>query len=424
MQTFVCPDSQAYEQINNLERDFMKKQLLSTSALVAAGFVVSTLPAIAQTAPAASPITVTLGGFSEQLVSWSKLTNSLAGSSTTATGKVNSFGQSSDTEIYFNAKTTLANGISLSVRVELEGNTATDQIDESWLNIQSGFGEVHLGSTDNAAQKMRYGAPSAFMDSGGIAQSFPNIASTGSFGSTVVGKSQSNSVSLNDDDNSKISYYTPRFEGFQAGISYIPENAQDRNASGLATGGYHDGVFGAVNFVRTFGEFDVAAYLGYGKWSKPKDSSTFSAAANGVQDPKMWSFGGQVGYAGFKVGVGYARVKDQRLTTQTAGANSTAITGFLNDGNVWEYGITYTFGPATVGASYGRGVSASSTANSGGDSQEYVTLDGDYKLGTGVRTGVRLSSGQVKGEIGALTNGRDPDNFKFTDVTWGIKLDF
>ena len=397
----------------------MKKQLLSTSALVAAGLVASAGAVQAQTAPAASPITVTVGGFMSQFVSYDKMSNNTNTSALTVSAKTNEWSQSSDTEIYFSGKTTLANGIGISMRVELEGNTTTDTIDESWMTIEGGFGRVDLGSTDQAVQKMQYAAPAAYITSNGVAGSYPNInPTTGSFGTTVPGKSVSNTVSLNDDDGSKISYYTPKFEGFQAGVSYVPQNAQDRNATGLKTAdGYYNGWFGAVNFVRTFGEIDVAAFVGAGKWSKPQNNATFDAST--IKDPRLFAFGGQVGFAGFKVGAGYARAKDNF----TLATGTTVVPTTKGDGNVWEVGATYAFGPATVGVTYYQGTDAGLTSNSAGNHSESIHLDGDYKIGTGVRTGVRLSNGFIHGEKSSV-GGRDPDNFKFSSVQWDIKLDF
>jgi len=323
----------------------MKKQLLSTSALVAAGLVAAGA-AQAQTAPAGSPIVVSVGGFMSQFVSYDKMSNSTTGngSASSFSSTPNVWSQSSDTEIYFNGKTTLANGISVSFRVELEGNTSTDQIDESWMTVEGGFGRFDLGSTDQAAQKMLYNAPAAYITTNGWAGSYPNVNPTGSFGSTAVGKNLSGAVALGDDDNSKISYYTPKFEGFQAGVSYIPQNAQDRSSTGYKgeSDGYYNGIFYAANFVRTFGAVDVALYAGGGQWKKPESSAVFNTTT--LKDPKMWALGAQFGFAGFKVGGGYARVKDQ-ITITTAATGSVA-SNFTNDGSVWELGGTYAFGPA------------------------------------------------------------------------------
>ena len=48
----------------------MKKQLLTTSALVAAGMMATAGGASAQTAPASQPIQVTVGGYMYQFVSY------------------------------------------------------------------------------------------------------------------------------------------------------------------------------------------------------------------------------------------------------------------------------------------------------------------------------------------------------------------
>ena len=74
----------------------------------------------------------------------------------------NSTAFANDAEIWFNLRTVLDNGLIIGGRIELEGATDTDQIDERYLTIErSDLGKVELGSTDRAPSKMIYGAPVA-----------------------------------------------------------------------------------------------------------------------------------------------------------------------------------------------------------------------------------------------------------------------
>ena len=144
----------------------MYKRLLASTALVAAGVVGVTAGAQAQTAPAAAPLSVTLGGYFEQAMAYGKnkdgvVANVVSASDvygTTAAStlaKPNRWHQSNDSEIWFNVKGTLANGITVGARVELEANSENDQIDESFMFIEGAFGRLELGSTDEAATKTR-----------------------------------------------------------------------------------------------------------------------------------------------------------------------------------------------------------------------------------------------------------------------------
>ena len=129
----------------------MKKQLLTTTALVAAGVF-----AVSGAALAKKP-TLSVGGGIEQIVGVGENSGDFA----TANPRVG-FDQITDSEIHFNGAVTLDNGIKIKTRVELEGNTAGgdgggDTIDENWMRISGSFGEIRLGSGDGAAQAMTTG---------------------------------------------------------------------------------------------------------------------------------------------------------------------------------------------------------------------------------------------------------------------------
>src|SRR5262245_50844805 len=123
----------------------MKSKLLATSALVAAGVVGMSDAAFSQAKVA--PITAVLGGYHEQTFGYVNNEDGFAGGnqSTTGTSKPAKWKQSSDSEVWFGGRTTLANGISVGFDVQLEGNTQGDQIDESYLFIDGAFGRLVLG---------------------------------------------------------------------------------------------------------------------------------------------------------------------------------------------------------------------------------------------------------------------------------------
>ena len=98
----------------------MKKVLLGSTAIVAAGMIASAPSAIA-----AEKIKIGVGGYMEQWFGY-------ASGDDNSTEDFSGFDVKSDAEIIFKGKTTLDNGISVGVNVQLEGNAnAGDQIDES-----------------------------------------------------------------------------------------------------------------------------------------------------------------------------------------------------------------------------------------------------------------------------------------------------
>ena len=151
----------------------MKKQLLTSTALVAAGVMAVSGPALAN-GPKLS-----VGGSMTQIFGTGSDSAAfeaaqLAGGDDGRVG----WDVHSDAEIHFNGSVTLDNGIRIRGRVELEGNslpdagiganvsnggaaagTSEDFIDEHWMRISGSFGELRLGSTDAAGLAMTTGAP-------------------------------------------------------------------------------------------------------------------------------------------------------------------------------------------------------------------------------------------------------------------------
>jgi len=67
--------------------------------------------------------------------------------------------QKHNSEVWFTGETLLTNGLTAGLTVQLEANTARDQIDESFLFLKSEpSGMLQLGDTDNAAYKMAVSA--------------------------------------------------------------------------------------------------------------------------------------------------------------------------------------------------------------------------------------------------------------------------
>jgi outer membrane protein OmpU len=376
----------------------MKKHLLGTTALVAAGLFGLVDTAAAQTK--VQPIQVSVGGYWAEYVSYTSQ-DDVGPKTTGGSGKLTKFDEFSDKEIHFNGRTTLDNGLTIGFRAELEANTESDQIDESYMFIEGRFGRLELGSINNVQYRMGYNAPEAqtrpWSNEGNIFNVLFNPTGSPAFDS-MLGTSRSR---FRDNDSEKVNYYTPRFEGFQLGVSYIPNSSQDTNGTpeNLSTA-YSRGWAVGANFVRTFGAFDVAASAGYMRWNGPQLTATTSAP-----DPDQWNVGLQLGYAGFKVGGSYGKLKDGRTgaagSAGSAANASAAGTGlFKSEGKAYDAGIMYTFGPAAVSLNYIRGDNDDNAVGSAADDKDkfsMLSLAGKYTLGPGVSLEATLFHAKLDG---------------------------
>ncbi|HEX6977897.1 MAG TPA: porin [Alphaproteobacteria bacterium] len=364
----------------------MKKYLLGTTALVAAGMLATADTASAQTK--VQPVQVSVGGYFYSYLGWVDQD---------VDGPV-AVDQQTDAEIHFNGRTVLDNGLTVGVRVELEANTESDQIDESYAFVEGAFGRIEAGTINNVAYRMHYKAPDVgkglVANEGNYPNWIQNITSS-SFNDTALGQT---SLRAGDNDSDKINYYTPRIAGFQLGVSYIPEMSQDRSTT-IARDDftYNTGWSAGINYVQSFGAFDIAASAGYLTFEAPEGTT--------ADDLKAFSAGLQVGFGGFKVGGSYAQIEDG-VQVSNANITATTFTGSTvqNDGQSWDVGVSYTFGPAAVSVNYFHGENEP-VAGGGDDEWTLYQLTGVYTLGPGVQLQGTLFRGEFEAASGEENEG-------------------
>jgi len=332
----------------------MKKILLGSSAL--------TLASAAATGASAAEWDLDWGGFFEAGVAVSSF------DADQGDGDFDGFDVVQDSEIIFTPSITLDNGLKFGVDIQLEGNTSGDTIDESFIFIKGSFGEVLIGSENSAGYKMTFAAPDTTwinINSGSTSQFIPWAT-----GFRTIRETSFLEVDGNNDAQ-RLTYFTPRFSGFQLGASY----ARDGNEGGgqadldVELGNIFD--VGA-NYVNSFGGFDVAISGRYG---------TADAAGAG-DDPDIYSVGLNLGFAGFKVGGSFA--------SQDGGSA-------VNEGDFFDVGVSYATGPWAASLTYSE--------SDGDDGTENMRIIGgaSYKLGPGVKAGIYAGYAE-NDRVGTSTN--------------------
>ena len=130
----------------------MKKVLLGSTALVAAGL-------IAGDAAAADGVKLSLGGYYRGAAGLMFDDFDGAAAATTDDLRPGVFKQ--DVEVHFRGETTLDNGLTVGAAIQLEGQTSTDQIDEVYAYFNGGWGELRFGDDDEALSSLCSITPSA-----------------------------------------------------------------------------------------------------------------------------------------------------------------------------------------------------------------------------------------------------------------------
>ncbi len=373
----------------------MKKILLGTTAVVAVGMLT------AAPAMAAEKIKISVGGYMEQWFGY------VSSDDDTSGNDFSGVDVKSDAEIHFKGSTTLDNGIEFGVNVQLEGNSnAGDQIDESYMIIKGAFGEINIGSENSAMYKMHY-APSDFgigINSGDQFDWVNRQSITtsgyfrGTYGSTYLEPARTN-------DSEKLTYYTPRIEGFQLGLSYSPDTAQDNNTQPNRDAVNSDLVMLGLNFKRTFGSVGVGLSGGYGTVSDAPDVADSN-------EPTAFNLGATASFGGFGLGVSYAQADESDA----------------DDGEAINVGVSYSQGPWGISATYFHGErdgsgSAGLGTLSGQAEQDTIHLSGKYALGPGVTAAGTIGYTEVSSDDSTL-QGTDESTVEGTYVVVGIKLSF
>jgi hypothetical protein len=267
-----------------------------------------------------------------------------------------------DAEVHFKFAQTLDNGIEVGGRFELEGFQSGDQIDERWIFFRGGFGELRAGDEDDARKLKSYAAPEASGMFGVNSPyfTFNNLANLGQVVST-------NTTFPNlENDSSKIIYFTPSFGGFQLAASYAPDSTQDRTGFGTGStddGGISNAMSVGADYSGEFGGVSIGVGGGYSQGSVEAGSG----------DPSIWAVGLNLGFGGFTVGGSVAFVD--------------ADTGGDDEATVFDVGATYNFDAVTVGVGYSHG-----EYDDEGDTDEldHAQITAGYAMGPGVTLGAML----------------------------------
>lgn len=278
----------------------MKNVLMASSAIVGAAFLVAS-PAAAQE--------LELSAFQDFTAS---------GGDSDEDGSDRGFGFSTNTEIHFNASIMADNGITFGFRVEMEADTGqTFNVDENSVFASGSFGKLEFGNNDGAEDTFMYNGSYTGVQYGGVGNP------TSSFLTSAFGGSARTSVDyrsgIESSDATKITYSTPNFNGFSAGVSYTPNTGCSTPNS--FSGGfcnendsdYHDQIGLGLGYS---GEFNGVGL----------DLAMTGAWASADEEPEddAWGIGGGFGvhFGGFSIAAGaiYDDFNDGGATGQTGEA--------------------------------------------------------------------------------------------------------
>jgi hypothetical protein len=278
-----------------------------------------------------------------------------------------------DVEVYIQGSTTLDNGLTVGVQLQLEGQQSDDQIDEVYAYFKGGWGQLRFGSDDDATEQLGYLIPNASYNFG---VDSPNFDFANDHAGFTNGNFQTNDTLLDiSGDATKIIYFSPTFGGFSFAVSFAPDRRGEDTYSYWSgpggttysnnTGQVQNVLSAAIEFDQDLNGLGLASGIGVseGQWENPIPN----------QNRTTWGLNGHLdlSFSGFTLGGSMAY--QSNYTTIGAGSD------FL----IYGVGATYNWDAWTVGLSWSHGdyEYASSTDD---DDLDIVQFTGRYDLGPGI----------------------------------------
>jgi len=443
----------------------MKKVLLGTSMLVGTALLAG--GAMAQTpAPnpvvSPSPFTVTLQAYSTFAFQTVNETSGPNAGTATVSPKQQTYRLSSNQRFSISADARADNGLQYGFFMRFDfasGSTNTIGNNRSWTYFQGGFGRLELadrndfvgdtiGFTTNSALNFGPTTGDTFGPNGGFAQS--NILNKQGINNSIDGLA-AGYTQLSNSKSRQIKYVTPTFAGFKAVLGYAPQTTAlyrnpNRNAqvvSGDVTlpgaktdadnhlnlSGTRDHVGIAIDYTNTFGPVGVEIGVG-GEYAKAKGAAATAVAGSTnsqYNNAKGVVADVRLAYAGFGLQANYANQFDSLYAKRNPAPNPATAAGYYNapDAQGGSVGLNYTFGPYTVGTSYGAASTGGDPTLPGSNSYQIISVGGHYILARGLMLFAGADFIRFKGEAGftGVPASRVP-NQSPTVVTIGTHLKF
>ena len=391
----------------------MKKILLATTAV---GLFAAT------SAVAAGP-TVTVGGYADFQVGSADQEGLYEG--TAAANQYSSdLHTKTDTEIYIKVDGKTDSGLGYGAYIELEADVSADEdtgannnAERTYIYVESGFGRVEVGATGDAGDAIRVDASTFARATGGIGGDFNKYLDLNSAAPNAAVDAGSNyyikpglptKAGLTGEGDggtstarataNKISYYSPRIEGIQLGVSYTPDQDERGTATGFSSenngaAGATTGIENAWNIGLNYeGEFD-----GFGieasaqaEWGNTEDAA---GAATTRDDLQAYAFGLAGSYAGFTLGGSYGIV-DEYSATATL---NTEI-------DYWTVGGAYEFGPFGASVTYFSSEIENQTVVGSDAEFQNLVVGADYQLAPGLVPYIEVAFFESDNNIADVAN--------------------
>ncbi|MBE9558309.1 MAG: porin [Proteobacteria bacterium] len=312
-----------------------------------------------------------------------------------------------EAELQLNVSGTADNGLNYGFKIEINANTTDNTVvDEARLQLSGGWGTLQMGDEDGAEDIMNYGGENLMGATGGfdgdqddylyragggvISASHASWTSTDGtkfFQIELVGDDASMnlaapsyaSIAGDTSDQTKVSYFSPRFSGFQVGASITPTPNNGDNFKEDGDWENHIGL--GANYDNSFGDLRIRASAVYSTRSNVAQGNGPDGITDLYEGVSAFSVGGIVGWGPFSLGANYTDNGDSGqpiVQDWVAGAYATAPI----ETSYWNVAAGFETGPMYFSVGY-----FASTLEFGpfdDSTYEHLALTADYTVAPGL----------------------------------------
>lgn len=239
-------------------------------------------------------------------------------------------------------------------------------VEEARLKVKNSYGTAMFGNT-NGVEDYSYGANNIMGGTGGVYGNYTNVVNK------ATGVITTNDPTTRTRKGTKVNLFTPRFAGFQLGVSYTPDTKHEgaakvstinnNNTNLYGTSMFDDRAFGKtswagnLNFNHTFQNGFDAKVSVTGMTENSGTGYTAATATNNatINDGRAWQVGGEFSYAGVTLAGDYLDNRKSRVPGSTPFNLNAGGNHFLNDadaGKVYTVALAYELGTHKVSVGY------------------------------------------------------------------------
>ncbi|MGB1118142.1 MAG: porin [Parvibaculales bacterium] len=279
---------------------------LARAAVIGKGGLLAALPLtlLACASAQAGPVDLTVGGFFVQSVA--------AVDADSDTDNLEDEGIVQNAEIHFKGKAILDGGTEIGLNIQLEAETSSDQIDEHYVYAKGDWGKLIVGAENGVAHLGEVTAPGFVaglkMHDNSLTDAVIEKAYDVALGANAIeDANMSTKIEHISSDANKVSYFTPRLNGLQLGVSFAPNNEDadggESNFEVIEAGTQEDIIEFSVNYkMRMMNGTRVK--LGY--------TQVEGSTVGGGADPESYGYGVQIAYDNYVFGANQTTYENLR----------------------------------------------------------------------------------------------------------------